>query len=297
MRSGEGESSGSTGKPVRGIDNQLERTRLVFHTMQISDYRSVEKVFRNLRPKLTLSEDAQVFDLKINVLILRLFMSTTMKASVHLGPNYNQNLKGYRNTNFEDLKTLFDITQRSILHHADEILNVSAIEWTFSRQTRSTLLHDQVIKWTKAKVHVYTDSVLCLGKMQELSGANKKWTDQHREFQRCNDYRELIGIDGEPIEFEWNIFPGLTRHRSKKILQDQKTDTEHLEGRLNAKSMFSDIDWTKYGNSEICISNSEQVKNYAKRFRVGAGHSSVHEKKNGTERTPTNLKEKMELHR
>ena len=33
--------------------------------------------------------------------------------------------------------------------------------------TRSTLAHDQVIKWTKAKVHVYSDSVLCLRKMQE----------------------------------------------------------------------------------------------------------------------------------
>ena len=40
-----------------------------------------------------------------------------------------------------------------------------------------SLLHDQVIKWTKAKVHVYTDSGLCLGKVQDHSGASKKWTD------------------------------------------------------------------------------------------------------------------------
>ena len=34
-------------------------------------------------------------------------------------------------------------------------------------------------------------------------------------------------------------------------------------------SMFNDTDWTKRGNSERCISNSEQVKNYAKKFTQG----------------------------
>ena len=29
---------------------------------------------------------------------------------------------------------------------------------------RTTLLHDRAIKLSKAKVHVYSDSVLCLGK-------------------------------------------------------------------------------------------------------------------------------------
>ena len=46
-----------------------------------------------------------------NTMIWELFMSTTKKALVHLGPSYNENLEVYRNTNFEELKTLFDITQ------------------------------------------------------------------------------------------------------------------------------------------------------------------------------------------
>ena len=78
-------------------------------------------------------------------------MPTTMKASVHLGPNDNDNLEA----NFEELKNLFDITQRLILENEAEILNVyprfigKSPSWT-----RSTLPHDQVIKWTKAKVFV-----------------------------------------------------------------------------------------------------------------------------------------------
>ena len=103
-------------------------------------------------------------------------MSTTLKASVHLGPNYDQYLEGYRNTYFEDLKNLFATTQRVILEHAAEILNVSTTGWKVASWTRSTLMHNQVIKWAKAKVHVFPDSVLCLEKMQERSGTNKKWT-------------------------------------------------------------------------------------------------------------------------
>ena len=66
-------------------------------------------------------------------------MSTTMKASVHLGPNYDEIGVAHKNTNFEELKTLLDITQRLTLDHAVEILNVSTIEWTFSPWMMSTL--------------------------------------------------------------------------------------------------------------------------------------------------------------
>ena len=70
VRSGESANSGSTRKPLRGIDCKHERTRLECHNMQISDYRHVEKVFRNFRQKFTVSEDAQEPVLKTNVLKL-----------------------------------------------------------------------------------------------------------------------------------------------------------------------------------------------------------------------------------
>ena len=82
-----------------------------------------------------------------------------MNASVHLGPNYNENLEVYRNPNFEELKNLLDITHILILEHEAEILSVSTIDLKASSWTRSTLMHDQAMKSTKAKVHVYSDSV------------------------------------------------------------------------------------------------------------------------------------------
>ena len=93
-------------------------------------------------------------------------MSTTMKAAIRLGPNYVGKLEVYRNTNFEELQNLFDITQKLTLNHHAEILNVTTIDWTSSSWTRSTLSHDQVVTLTKGRVRVCSDSVSCLGNCQ-----------------------------------------------------------------------------------------------------------------------------------
>ena len=81
-------------------------------------------------------------------------MSTTKKALVHLGPSYNENLEVCRNTNFEKLKTLFDITQQLILGQNVEILKVSTIEWTHSPWMRSSLVRpsDQVGESTSTRL-------------------------------------------------------------------------------------------------------------------------------------------------
>ena len=43
--------------------------------------------------------------------------------------------------------------------------------------------------------------------------------------------------------------------------------------------MFNDIDWTRQGNNEICISNSEKSRNTRKDPRKDTGRSSVLEMK------------------
>ena len=70
--------------------------------------------------------------LKTNVLIWGLFLSTTMEASIHLGPNH-----AYWNTNFEELQNLFDITQKLILVRRDSECDSSLMgeSHTFSRSS------------------------------------------------------------------------------------------------------------------------------------------------------------------
>ena len=83
--------------------------------------------------------------------------------------------------------------------------------------------HDQVIQWTKAKVLVYSDSVLCLGKMNERRDAIRRWEGQVEEFKMSLSFKELLGIGGEAIGFEWHIFPGFT---SLQILQRIQNDLQ-----------------------------------------------------------------------
>ena len=119
------------GKLQRKIEIQLQTTRLA------RDYRYVEKVFTNLRRKLNRTEDDDMFDLKTNVLIWWLFMSTTMIAAIHLGLEYDQILIACQNTKFEGIKTLFDISLMLVAKNAFEILNLSIMMYDFSPWMRN----------------------------------------------------------------------------------------------------------------------------------------------------------------
>ena len=73
--------------------------------------------------------------------------------------------------------------------------------------------------------------------------------------------------------FEWNIFPGHTilglfREIRMKI-GENRIRPEEFRDRIIFMSMYTDVDWTKDGNLNMCISNSIEVKAYAKRFPKG----------------------------
>ena len=59
------------------------------------------------------------------------------------------NLEVYKNTNFEETQSLFNITQKLILEYSEEILNRSTFESPSPSWTRLVLSHDQVIQWKK----------------------------------------------------------------------------------------------------------------------------------------------------
>ena len=130
--------------------------------------------------------------LKTNVLIWGMFMSSSMKAATHLGPNYLANLEVYKNTNFEEIQSFFSITQKWILGHSEEILNVKTIESASFSWTRSVLSLDEVIQWAKAKVRD-SDSVQCLGKVIQSSDAIVKWEGQVEELKKVPFLQRVAG--------------------------------------------------------------------------------------------------------
>ena len=100
--------------------------------MQIFDYRYLEKVFENLQKKLYLAEDAPSIGIKIvedQRIDLGTYVDNNESRHSH-GKNDNDFWEVSRDTNFEELQGVFHITQKLMLHHQVEILNVKTIEWT-----------------------------------------------------------------------------------------------------------------------------------------------------------------------
>ena len=76
------------------------------------------KVFQPLQKKLGITSGYSTFAMeatKTNVLIWGSFMSSSMKAAIHLGPNYTETLEVHTNTNFEDIQNLFNSTPKLVI--------------------------------------------------------------------------------------------------------------------------------------------------------------------------------------
>ena len=60
-------------------------------------------------------------------------------------------------------------------------------------------------------------------KEMELQDGKVKW----QNFKTSASYGELLGMDGEAIEFEWNIFPGLMSLQMLQVIQNYLQKAEH----------------------------------------------------------------------
>ena len=92
-------------------------------------------------------------------------------------------------------------------------------------------------------------------------------------FKSSPENRNFDRIDGEPMEFEWHIFPGfntlqLTEEVKRLLLRLDETP-ENFTGRIIFMSMFNDISCGSKDNEHECLANAKLVSLYAKRFGKG----------------------------
>ena len=81
---------------------------------------------------------------------------------------------------------------------------------------------------------------------------------------------ELLGIDGKPFEFEWNVLQVQTTMGIFHEVQTRMTvRLEEFKDRIIFMSMFNNIDWTRNGYYKECHSNSEMERDQAKKFSLG----------------------------
>ena len=125
---------------------------------------------------------------------------------------------------------------------------------------------ERTINLQRAKVYVFSNSVLCLGRIHQNPESNKAWEQRVGWITSSQCYRDFDGISGEPTEFEWNIFPGFDTlqlyGKVKDLLSRLGKTPEIFTGIILFMSMFNDISCGTKDNAKL-------VSLYTRRFGKG----------------------------
>ena len=200
-------------------------------------------------------------------------MATTLNAVTFMGKSYSTMQNVVQNEEKITLKQMFDITAQTI-HNDEEIYCLDKIEYQRNTWTQLSLINDPVvIGLQSAKVYVFSDSVLCLGKVLQHPECNEAWKNRVAGVRAERNYRDFEDVKGESAEFEWNIFPGFTTLQLCDKISDLPSSLgqspEAFTGRILFMSMFNDISCEGKGNKEQCLKDADFVKTFARRFGIG----------------------------
>ena len=200
-------------------------------------------------------------------------MTVTIESAVFMGKNYLNNCQSIANTTDLTRKQMFDIST-ILVSEQDEISGLETIGLENHSWKYLSLIGDErVINLQRTKVHVFSDSVLCLGKILENPQSNDAWEQRLGWLKTSQNYRRFDRIDGEPMEFEWNIFPEYNtlqlNEEVKSLLLRLDETPENFTGRIIFMSMFNDISCGSKDNEKECLANAQLVSLYARKFGKG----------------------------
>ena len=171
------------------------------------------------------------------------------------------NENSIKNSTDFTLKKMFDISEK-LVSEQEEINNVDKIYWENHSWKQLSLIGDETVinPSTRERLRLLRFCVV-LWKGPSTSGIQPEKAT------------ETDGINGEPTEFEWNIFPGFTTlqlcGKVTDLLSRLGEAPETFTGRILFMSMFNDISCDGKGNEEECVANSKVVSTLAKKFSIG----------------------------
>ena len=117
-----------------------------------------------------------------------------------------------------------------------------------------------IINLHSTEVYVFSDSVLCLGKVLQHPECNEAWKNRVAGVRSERSYRDYEDVSGESTEFEWKNFPGFTSlqlcDRINNLLSSLGQSPETFTVRILFMSMFNDISCDKYDNKDECLQNA-----------------------------------------
>ena len=231
-----------------------------------------------------------------------MFKAATLNAATFMGQNFSTIQSVVKNHEELTLKQMFDVTAQLEINQ-DEMHGLDQIQWEKDSWKRLSLIGDEtVISLQRTKVYVFSDFVLCLGKVLQHPESNEAWKNRIAGVRSEKSYGDYDGIDGEPTEFEWNIFPGFTTlqlcDKINDLLSDLGETPETFNGRILFVSIFNDISCDRKGNKDECLRNVDIVKTFAGRFGIGQwsflGSGAEKKWSSGEENSPQGARDHIE---
>ena len=101
-----------------------------------------------------------------------------MNAATVMGKNFSTIQSVVKNHESLTLKQMFDVTAQ-LVNNQEEINGLNKILYGKNSWTRLSLGDDEtVINLQRTKVYVFSDSVLCLGKVLQHPDSNEAWKNR-----------------------------------------------------------------------------------------------------------------------
>ena len=172
------------------------------------------------------------------------------------GKGNSENLRSIKNTgNNLTMKQMFDISEKLIVGQSDEFFGVSQMTWEISPWKQLSLVNgEEFVSLSPANVYVFSDSVLCLGKMNENPQSNTHWEDKLTWFKKFttiqNFGRNWWWANGIRVEY----FPGFTTlqlcDKVLEFISKMCEKPQEFTGRIIFMSMFNCISWGSKDNRQ-----------------------------------------------
>ena len=178
--------------------------------------------------------------------------------------------------NFEDLtlKQMFDVASQ-LVNNQDEINGLDKIQWEKDSWTRLSLIGDDtVINLQSTEVYVFSDSVLCFGRVLQHPDSNEAWKNRITGIQSGKSDRDYdvirlrVGLNSSGT-FSQDSQRLQLCDKISDLLSDLGQTPETFTGRILFMSMFNDISCDRKGNKDECLANAKVVKVLARKFGVG----------------------------
>ena len=110
-------------------------------------------------------------DLDVNMAVWGTFLNTTLQAAIHLGQDYGAKLRSVKNHFWNSVGQLFSETGK-LISEQTEITGVNTVNFKELIWMSTSLLCSRAYQITNAKTYIFSDSVLCVGKMGGWSNCN-----------------------------------------------------------------------------------------------------------------------------